>query len=477
MKKKTKIIATLGPATNSEKQIEKLYKAWVNIIRFNFSHANYEDAEKSIKMIKKLNTEGKTNLSMLLDTKGPEIRTWDIENKNVYKKWDKFKIFIDPNEKIKHSDLFCDYPYLTEDIKEWQSIVIDSGLLSVKVIEIKKRCVKVEAQNSAIIWSRRHINLPWVKLKLPWITEKDKKDIEFAIKHTFAFIAASFIRNKENIEEIKQLLEKNNCNFLKIISKVENEEAIDNIDEIVDASDWVMVARWDKWIEEPIQKLAVYQKEIVDKCNHSWKIVITATHLLETMIDNPFPTRAESSDVFNSVIQKTDCLMLSGETAIWKFPIESVKMMTSIVKEAEKSIEYMHESYNHKWLTQRDTEKKLLIRSAMFAWDDLKVKAWIVLTKTWLLASLASAFKPNFPIYAFTPHKESVKYMNMLFWINPIHLTAWDQDDFTKTMDEAIKFLLDKKIINKKDRIIAVNDIQRQWREIPIMEIIDLANL
>lgn len=475
--KKTKIIATLGPATNDEKSLEQLYKAWVNIIRFNFSHANYDDAKKSIKMIKKLNKEWKTNLSMLLDTKGPEIRTWDIKDKNIYEKWDKFNIYTDPKASLKTSDLFCDYPYLAKDIKVWKNIVIDSGLLSVKVLENKKDHVIVKALNYAEIWSRRHINLPWVKLRLPWITEKDREDILFAIENDFSFIAASFIRSKENVWEIIDLFKEKWCDTIKIISKIENEEGIENLDEIIDASDWVMVARWDLGIEVPIQKLAVYQKEIVDKCNNKWKVVITATHLLETMIDNPFPTRAESSDVFNSVMQKADCLMLSWETAIWKFPIQSVQMMTSIIKEAEKFKKYNHESYDFNWYTKRDLEKKTLIKSALFTWDDLKVKAWIILTKTWLLARLASAFKPNFPIYAFTPHKTSVKLMNILFWITPIYLKKWNQDNFTETMDEAITYLLKEKLISKKDSLIAVNDKQKEGREIPVMEIIDLGQL
>jgi pyruvate kinase len=475
--KKTKIIATLGPATNNEKSLIQLYKAWVNIIRFNFSHANYDDAKKSIDMIKKLNKQWKTNLSMLLDTKGPEIRTWDLKEKNIYEKWDKFNIYIDPKVDLKTNDLFCDYPYLAKDIKIWKNIVIDSWLLSVKVIEKKKNHVVVKALNYAVIWSRRHINLPGVKLKMPWITQKDREDIIFWIENDFSFIAASFIRSKENVLEIRDLLKEKKCTNIQIISKIENEEGVKNLDEIVDASDWIMVARWDLWIEVPIQKLAVHQKEIVDKCNNMWKFAITATHLLETMIENPFPTRAESSDVFNSVMQKTDCLMLSWETAIWKFPIASVQMMTSIIKEAEKSIKYNHESFTFNWLTKRDLEKKVLIKSALFTWDDLKVKAWIILTKSWLLARLTSAFKPNFPVYAFTPNEKSVKSMNILFWIKPFYLKKWNPENFTETMDEAIKFLINEKIIDNKDRLIAVNDIQRQWREIPVMEIIDLSQM
>lgn len=475
--KKTKIIATLWPATNNEKTLEKIYKAWVNIIRFNFSHANYEDSLKSIEVINKLNTSGKTNLSLLLDTKWPEIRTWNIENKNIYKKWDVFKIYTDPNHKIGHNDLFCDYETLSKDIEVWKNIVIDSGLLWVKVLEKHKSFVKVRANNFAEIWSRRHVNLPWVKLRLPWITKKDVSDIEFAIKNNFDFIAASFIRHWDNVKEIKELFEKHKVDNIKIISKIENQEAIDNLDSIVKESDWLMVARWDLWIEVPIKKLALYQREIVKKTKAAWKFVIIATHLLETMIENPFPTRAESSDIFNSIMQKPDCLMLSWETAIGSFPVESVKMMTSIIKEAEKSIVYSHKDFSLSWINKRDEEKKLLIKSWIYSWEDLKAKCMIILTKTWKLAKIASSFRPNIKVYAFTNREKSVKIMNSYFWIDPIFHDNWDPNDYSKNLELSIRFLISKKLLKLEDRVIAINDIQKSWKEIPVMEIVNVSDL
>lgn len=472
--KKTKIIATLWPATNTEKMLEKLYKSWVDIIRFNFSHANYKDSLKTIQTINELNKSSKTNLSILLDTKGPEIRTWDLKEKNIYRKWDVFNIYVDEKKELKGLDLFCDYPYLADDIKIGKCIVIDSGLFSVKVLEKKKNHVVVKALNSAIIGSRRHINLPWVKLKLPWITKKDREDIKFAIENNFSYVAASFIRSWENVKEIRDLLKKHDCTTLKIISKIENEEWVENLNSIIKESDGIMVARWDLWIEVPIKKLALYQKDMVDKAKVAGKMVIIATHLLETMIENPFPTRAESSDVFNSVLQQPDCLMLSWETAIGKFPIESVKMMTSIIKEAEKSITYKHNDFTFNGFSERDLEKKILIKSWLYAWEELWAKAMIILTKSGMLARFVSSYRPNIKVYAFTNKDSSIWIMNWLFWIEPILHTSWDSQNYSKTMELAIKYLLERKLIKKHDKVIAINDIQKDNNEIPITEIIDL---
>lgn len=471
--KKTKIIATLWPSTNSEEKLIKLYKAGVNIIRFNFSHAKYEDALKSIEIIRNLNKSGKTGLSMLLDTKWPEIRTGELENKICYKKGEVFHIYID-EKKVTGNHLFCDYENLIEDVKKGKNIVIDSGLFNVKVLEKKKDHLVVKALNAAEIGSRRHVNLPGVKLKLPGITRKDENDIIFWIENGFSFIAASFIRSAKNVEEIRKLLKKFHGEDIKIISKIENEEGVENLDEIITASDGIMVARGDLGIEVPIKKLALYQKQMVEKSRTAGKFVITATHLLETMIENPFPTRAESSDVFNSVLQKPDCLMLSGETAVGKFPIESVKMMTSIIKEAEKNITYEHEHFAFKGYTPRDLEKKLLIKSGICTGEELEAKAVIILTKSWMLAKMASSYRPNIKVFAFSNNASSVKAMNAYFGITPFLHTSWDATNYSTTLDNAIRYLIESWKLKKTDKIVAINDIQKGNREIPIMEIINL---
>lgn len=472
--KNTKIIATIGPATNNEEKVIELYNAGINVIRFNFSHANYEEAGRNIELIKRLNKEGKTNLSLLLDTKGPEIRTGDLAEKNTYEAGEIFKVYVDPSKELTEKALFCDYPYLIEDIELGGYINIDSGLMNVEVLEKQEDCVVVKALNSAVIWNRRHINLPGVRLKLPGITEKDIKDIEFAIENDFAFIAASFIRSASNVQEIRDLFAKHNCNTIKIISKIENEEGIENIDEVIEASDGIMVARGDLGIEVPIQKLAIYQKEIVEKCNKKGKIVITATHLLETMIDNPFPTRAESSDVFNAVLQKCDSLMLSGETAIGKFPIEAVKMMTSLINEAETVVDYDFADFEYSDTNEKVLEKKELLKGAIMAADKLGAKAMLIMTRSGRLAKLASNFRPNVPVFAFAPTEQVVRNINLNYGIYPAVLNTWEDYNCTKNLDDAIELLLNNGSITREDKIVVINNIRRGNQEISSTEIINL---
>lgn len=470
--KKTKIIATVWPVTESKEQLEKMYISWVNIIRFNFSHATFEGAKPIVERIKELNQEWKTQLSLLLDTKWPEIRTGRVEKKIELIAWNVVKIVVDEAKRWEN-DIFCDYPYLLEDIKVGENIIIDSGLCNVKVCEIYDDFLIWEALNTCTLWSKRHINLPGVKLKLPGITSKDKEDVLFAIENDYDFIAMSFVRNKENIQELRDILKEYSATHIKIISKIENQEAIENLEEIIQHSDGVMVARWDLWIEVPIEKLPFYQKEIAKLCLKYGKFFIIATHLLETMIENPFPTRAEVSDIYNSVISSADCTMLSGETTTGKYPIEAIQMMTKVIMETEKSILNIHNDFSNDGLTTRDIEKKSLIKHAISIAEELDAKAIIILTKTGLLARLAAAFRPNIDVYAFTKSIKSLNFMNILYWIKPKLLESWN-DDYMNNVEWAIEKLKKENNFMAWDKVIAVSDIQKHGKEYPIIEIIEV---
>lgn len=470
--KKTKIIATVWPVTQSKEQLEKIYHSWVNIVRFNFSHATFDGARPIADTIKELNKEWKTQLSLLLDTKWPEIRTGIIEKKIELIAWSNVKIVVD-DAKRWEDDIFCDYEYLLEDIKVWETIIIDSGLCNVRVKEIHNDFLIWEVLNTCIIGSKRHINLPGVKLKLPGITAKDKEDVLFAIENNYDFIAMSFVRNKENIQELRDILKEYSATHIKIISKIENQEAIENLEEIVQHSDGVMVARWDLWIEVPIEKLPFYQKEIAKLCLKYGKFFIIATHLLETMIENPFPTRAEVSDIYNSVISSADCTMLSGETTTGKYPIEAIQMMTKVIMETEKSILNIHNDFSNDGLTIRDIEKKSLIKHAISIAEELDAKAIIILTKTWLLARLAAGFRPNIDVYAFSKSKKSLNFMNILYGIRPKLLESWN-DDYMNNVEWAIEKLKKENNFMAWDKVIAVSDIQKHGKEYPIIEIIEV---
>lgn len=472
--KKTKIIATHGPAIQWEKDLLALYDAGVNIIRFNFSHAQYDSVREVLKIMRVHNRSGRAALSMLLDTKGPEIRTGDLSGKQEYTCGDVFKFYTDHEAFVEDGKaLFCDYPYLWEDAFEGQIIDVDSGLFQVKVLRIEDEYLEVEAQNDATIWSRRHVNLPGIRLKMPGITGKDREDVKFAVEESMDFIAMSFVRSRENVEELRSYLRELWGEQIKIISKIENQEGIENLAEIIEASDGIMVARGDLGIEVPIEKLPTYQSNMVRDTLSAWKFTIIATHLLESMIDNPFPTRAEVSDIYNSVMQRSDCIMLSGETAAGKYPIKSVEVMASTIKEAEANIIPEHRDFSEAWLTPRDIEKKALIKSAIYSGEELGVQWIFIFTKSGKLARLTSSFRPNLPVYAFTMHLQSVAYMNALYGVNPYLIEDWDEK-FIENIYTAIDICKAEKILKAGDRIMIVNDIQKGDMEIPIVELMEI---
>ncbi len=472
--KKTKMIATIGPATWTEEKIIELYKSGINVLRFNFSHADYENAARVGQLVKRLNAEKITKLGLLLDTKGPEIRTGDYEGTKSYEKGDIFNIYVDASKVSGDKDQFCDYPYLIEDIQVGGLIKVESGLFDVLVKEKAADHVVVEALHSITIKQRRHINLPGVKLKLPGLIDQDKKDVIFAVENGFDFIAMSFVRSKENVMELRQLLKEHNAEHVQIITKIENEEGMENYLEIIDAADGQMVARGDLGIETPIQNLPIYQRQIVKACRSKGKFVIVATHFLETMIDNPFPTRAEVSDIFNAVVQKTDAVMLSGETTIGKYPIEAAQMMKSVVMNAEATINYHHEEYDRADLTQRDLEKKYLIRSAIEIAERNGIEHLVVFTKTGKLAKLAAAYRPNLKVIAVTNNQNTFTNTVLLFGIVGRYL---DFSHHADALEPAMQMLLDSGEVTMEDRVVVVTDLRKDDREIPLLEIVTLKDL
>ncbi len=369
----------------------------------------------------------------------------------------------------------CDYPYLVEDLKVGDIIKIESGLMDVLVKEKTADALVVEALHTMKnVKQRRHVNLPGVRLRLPGLIDQDKVDTLFAIKHGFDFIAMSFVRNKENIKELRDLLEANNGSHIQIISKIENQEALDNLEEIVMHSDGVMVARGDLGIEVPIETLPVHQRNIVKKCKQYGKYVIVATHMLESMIENPFPTRAEVGDIFNALVQKADAIMLSGETTIGKFPIEAVEMMKKIALEAEKTLDYKHEDYQSADLTQRDLEKKRLIRSAVYIADSINARAIVTFTKTGRLARLAAAYRPKCPVYAFTNQERTFTNTTILFGVVARHMPFEHHADVLK---DALQKLVDRQDIGMDDQVVVVSDIIRNDKEIPVLEIVTVKDI
>jgi len=471
--KRTKIIATQWPATFWKEKLKWLYNAWVNVVRFNFSHANYEVFSENMANIKELNESWNTNLSTLLDTKWPEIRTKTTNEILDIQVWEEF--YITSLDKEKNIDkqntklLVCDYEYIVLDVEIWKIIDIDSWLLKAEVIWKDNSKLICKALNWHKVTSKRHINLPWTKIKLPWITEEDKKDILFWIKQGFDFIALSFVRNKENLSDLKIFLKENNAWFIKIISKIESEEALENIDEIIEKSHWIMIARWDLWSEIPFETLPMVQKMIAEKCKTAWKFFIVATQMLETMITNPIPTRAEVTDIFNAAIQEADATMLSWETAAWSYPIESVIEMSKILNFTESQIKYNHSHFTRDiW---KENDKKMLIKNAINLSEDLKVKAMLVFTNNWFVATTAAAFRPNVPVFTFSFDEKTRKSLNIYFWLTNFVIEKWENDTNIKN---AIEKLIDKWLILFWDKIIVIFDKQLNDKIIPTIEVISI---
>ena len=471
--KKTKIITTLWPSVDDEKWIEKLYKKWANIVRMNYSHSNYEYFSKIIKSVQKLNTEWKTNLGILTDTKWPEIRTKSIDEKISLKKGDIFIFTTFANEKDitnkkKRKVIVCDYEYIVTDLEVWHIIDIDTWLLKARVIEKKPWELICKALNKHSIWSRRHVNLPGIKIHLPWITASDKKDIKFAVKNWTDFIALSFVRNRDNILELRKYLKRIKApDDIQIISKIENQESLDNLDEIIDESDWIMIARWDLWAEVPFETLPMIQKIIADKCKASWTYFIVATQILESMLENPIPTRAEVTDIFNAAMQKADCTMLSWETAAWKYPFEAVRTMKNVLKYSETQVKYKHDYFTRDlW---KHENKKLLIKNAVITAENLNAKALMIFTDSWFMAKTAAAFRPNIPVLTFTFTDSILKKLTILFWLKTFIIKKKSDEE---NIENALKILKKKWVLNKWDELVTVYWIHKWKHVVPSIQVL-----
>lgn len=468
----TKIIATVRDDYEKEKIIQ-LYDAGVDVIRINFTHATPETAQSLIEEINKLNQEKRTHLSLLLDTKGPDIRTGMRDIPLEVKKNQILNIVVDQKNCTEDSDIFCDYPNILKDVSIWQQIIIDSGLLIVEVKEILKDRLVVKAFNDAKIWSKRHINLPGVKISLPAMIEKDRTDILFGIKMGIAYVAASFIRTGANVKEIRRFLDENGGESIKVISKIENKEAIENLEEIVKCSDGIMVARGDLGIEMPIHELPVYQKKIIDVCFLYGKPVIIATELMKSMVMNPFPTRAEISDVYNSVIMRTDAVMLSDETAVGKYPVKSVEYMQKTIAEAEKTTNNKHKDFDIQSLEESEILKKALARYALMLADEIHAKLVVVFSYSGNLARYLSAFKPNQPVVSFTSDEDVDYSLGINYGIFSEKVKKiWSH--MSEDQEMAVEILKEKKMVKKGDQIIFVGERVYQASRQPQLRIVQV---
>jgi len=449
--KKTKIVCTIGPASESIDTLKELIKSGLNVCRLNFSHGNYEEHGKRIDNIKAARNEMNLPIAILLDTKGPEIRTGKFSSPEV--NLVEGQNFIITMEDVLGDETKCTVSYkeLVNDVKPGNQILIDDGLVGLAVKEIKGQEILCIVQNAGTIKDNKGVNVPNVKINLPAITAKDKKDIEFGIEQGIDFIAASFVRKASDVLAIREILEEHNATNIQIISKIENQEGVDNIDEILEVSDGLMVARGDLGVEIPTEDIPIVQKELIKKCNILGKPVITATQMLDSMIRNPRPTRAEVTDVANAIFDGTDAIMLSGETAAGKYPLESVKTMASIAIRAEQTLDYEELLKTKVKLRQLNITNAISHATCTTA-IDLKASAIISATASGYTARMVSSYRPSAPIIAATNSEMVMRQMGLVWGVYPL-LTekGMSTDD---VFEKSVQSALDMDYISSGDLVV-----------------------
>lgn len=417
--RKTKIVCTMGPAIDHDDTLRSLMEAGMDVARLNFSHGTHEEHGTRIARIKRIRDELALPIPLLLDTKGPEIRIGVFKTEpTLLEPGQPFDLYSD--ERVGDArGVSVNYPYLSEDVTVGTHILIDDGLIELVVTAIEGSVVKTNVLIGGPVTNRKGINLPNTATKLPSLSTKDKEDILFGITQGIDFIAASFVRNAAAIHEIKALLQDNGGDAIRIIAKIENQEGLDNIDEILDAADGIMVARGDMGVEIPMEQVPSIQKRLIRMCYMIGKPCITATQMLDSMIRNPRPTRAEVSDVANAIIDGTSAIMLSGETAAGKYPVESVLTMDRIVRATEEQTDYWERFDIEDYDLQQNVSNAISHAACMTA-RDLDANAIVPMTFSGHTARLISRFRPACPILAFTVSKRSQRQLNLSWGVTPL---------------------------------------------------------
>ena len=442
--KQTKIVASISDLHCEIDFLRELYNAGVNVMRINTAHATPEGIKKVINNVRKVSN----SIAIIIDTKGPEIRTTSVDDNIYFKTGDEVKICGNPSEVSTHDCVNVSYTNFVKDINIGNDVLIDDGELALKIVDKTDDILYAIVQNDARLGSRKSVNVPGVHIELPALTDKDISNIKLAIEEDIDFIAHSFVRNKNDVKAVQDILDEYNSD-IKIISKIENQEGVDNIDEIIEASYGIMIARGDLGIEVPIEKIPGIQRKIIRKCVIANKPVIVATQMLHTMIKNPRPTRAEVTDVANAIYYRTDALMLSGETASGKYPIESVKIMASIIEQAEK--DKMHENDIILPLNENSSVTEFLARNAIKATELLSVKGIITDANTGKTARILSSHRGPNPVIAICNNEKIVRQLALSYGITPIY--QHDKMNLREQYIKSLQMLLQKGFITKEDKI------------------------
>lgn len=451
MVRKTKIICTLGPATDDDNILRELMLGGMNAARFNFSHADHAYHKATLERVQKLREELHLPVATLLDTKGPEIRIGKFENGRVLLK--KGELFTLTTCEISGTEKGCSISYknLPGDVYPGATILLDDGLISLSVVNVTGEDIICRIMNDGMISNNKGVNVPGVKLSMPYISPKDRADIIFGIENGFDFIAASFTRNADDILEIRKILEERNCHSINIIAKIENGEGVENLDAILRVADGVMVARGDMGVEIPLEEVPVLQKMMIKKAYTAGKQVITATQMLDSMMKNPRPTRAEATDVANAIFDGTSAIMLSGETAAGMYPVEALKTMVRIACRAEQDIDYVKRFKTREYEELPDVTNAISHATCTTA-HDLGATSIITVTKSGKTARMISKYRPSAPIIGCTTSSHVCRQLNLSWGVVPLLIK---EESSTDTLfDHAVDAAEATGIINNGDLVV-----------------------
>ncbi|MDD7625582.1 MAG: pyruvate kinase [Butyricicoccus sp.] len=454
--RKTKIICTMGPATDNIEVLRAMARAGMNVARFNFSHGSHEEHKQRIDRVKAVREEYNLPIALLLDTKGPEIRTGDMQDG---------KIFLKKGEQIRLTPRAClgtpskisiTYPDLYQDVQAGTSILIDDGLIELRVEQTQEQDILCRVLNDGAVSNHKGINVPDVHLSIPYLSDKDKADIQFGIEQGVDFVAASFVRTADDVQQLRMLLDENGGAHINIIAKIENQQGVENIDGIVSLADGVMIARGDMGVEIPAEDVPPIQKMLIKKVASAGKQVITATQMLDSMMKNPRPTRAEVTDVANAIYDGTGAIMLSGETAAGLYPVEAVTMMARIAERTENDIDYRKRFFVRTRKANPDITDAICHATCTTAYD-LNARDIVTVTKSGRSARMVARYRPSCGIIGCTPTKKVWYQLNLAWGVTPVLLS--ETDDVFDLFDSALETAKNQGLMQSGDLAVITSGV------------------
>jgi pyruvate kinase len=450
--RRTKIICTLGPATEKTETLHALLSAGADIFRLNMSHAKHDWVREIVPRIRKIAADNDCAVAILLDTQGPAIRTGELKSNLKLKPGDILEFTVRGAKSEEKYSVDVNYDGLVSDISVGDVVLVDNGVMRLLVLQKKRNRIRCKVLTEGVLGSRRHINLPGVRVNLPPLTEKDLKDVALGVELKVDFVALSFARKKSDLQELRQVLKKAGSRA-RVVAKIEDQSAVRHIGQMIAAADVVMIARGDLGIECPMEELPIIQRKIVKQCLRIGKPVIVATHMLESMIENPVPTRAEITDVANAVYEQADAIMLSGETSMGRYPVECVKVFDRVSLRIERS---GGAGYGNDAILE-DARQKTCAAAVVLA-NSLPKANLVVFTHHGTMARYVSNLRPNkAPIFAFTPSEEIFRQILISWGVHPVMLKF--ADDPHATIEAAIKYLREKKLTHRGDNLVVLSDM------------------